>query len=239
MELIFGRGAFTDHFPLFGLDLNDYDALFTEKLGLFAALNAESRITWRGRFRSPLRDAGVFPRPAQPQLPVWIGAGSRVTVTRAAVLGYPLVLPMIGGTIAGYAELAALYRRAWVESGQPVEECRIAVSSHLHVAESWQQVREDFLPHYATYLGFLLHRPIAQAQLEQLVSASGPLVAGTVREVIAKLLTIREAIGSVRFLGQMDIGGQPYAGVARSLELYATQVAPVLRGPRPSLDRGP
>jgi alkanesulfonate monooxygenase SsuD/methylene tetrahydromethanopterin reductase-like flavin-dependent oxidoreductase (luciferase family) len=229
VELIFGRGAFTDNFPLFGFDLKDYRELFNEKLELFAALNSRKRVTWSGRFRAPLKDAEVSPRPVQPQLPVWIGAISPESVVRAATLGYPLAMPMIGGTLAGYTQLAALYRHTWAESGRPQQACRIAVYAHMYVASTMQQLRDEFFPHYAAYLGVFLKRPISAEQLAQMVSPDGAVVAGTPQQVVEKVLAIREAVGSKRFGGQMDIGGQPFGNVMRSMELYAALVAPAVR----------
>src|SRR3984957_693802 len=112
VELIFGRGAFTDNFPLFGFDLEDYDALFVEKVGLFAELNSHERVSWSGQFRPALRDAEIAPRAPQKKPPVWIGAGSAGSVVRAANLGYPLALPMVGGSLDRYAQITSLYRRA-------------------------------------------------------------------------------------------------------------------------------
>src|SRR5271170_2588732 len=136
VEIIFGRGAFLDNFPLFGHDLNDYDELFVEKLGLFAMLNAQERVSWSGRFRPPLHDAEIAPRPAQKQLPVWIGAGSPASIARAAALGYPLALPMVGGNLANYAQAVTLYRQRWQQAGRDARDIRLATFAHLHVTES-------------------------------------------------------------------------------------------------------
>jgi alkanesulfonate monooxygenase SsuD/methylene tetrahydromethanopterin reductase-like flavin-dependent oxidoreductase (luciferase family) len=229
VELIFGRGAFTDNFPLFGYDLKDYDALFSEKLGLFARLNAQERVTWSGKFRPALEAAEIAPRPAQKKLPVWIGAGSPGSVVRAAVLGYPLAIPMVGGTLEGYAELAALYRRSWEESGRPVAQARVAAFGHLHVAATSAQAREGFYPSYSGYLHQLFKGPLPPAVFAQMLSTRGSLMAGSAEEVVEKLLAQHEALGTTRYVGQLDLGGQPFAEVLEGLERFGTQVAPAVR----------
>jgi alkanesulfonate monooxygenase SsuD/methylene tetrahydromethanopterin reductase-like flavin-dependent oxidoreductase (luciferase family) len=229
IEIIFGRGAFTDNFPLFGFGLDDYDALFVEKVALFAELNGNERVTWSGQFRSELRNAEIAPRPVQRKLPVWIGAGSPNSVARAARLGYPLAIPMLGGTLGRYAQIAALYREAWEESGRSSSDVRIATFSHLHVTETSQATSEDFFPYYSAYLEPLFKGPMPRAAYEQMLSPPGALVDGSSQEVIDKLLAQHHAIGTTRYLGQIDIGGQSFADVARGIELYATKVAPVVR----------
>jgi len=229
VEIIFGRGAFTDNFPLFGYDLEDYDALFSEKLGLFGELNAKERVTWSGRFRPPLDNAEIAPRPAQKKLPVWIGAGSPESVSRAARLGYPVVLPVLGGSFAGYGRMAALYRHVWQESGRPSSEARIATFSHLLVTETARQAREDFYPYYSAYLKPLFKGPMPPGVFQQMLSREGTLLAGSPQEVIDKILVLHEATGSTRYAGQIDIGGQPFSSIARGIELFAEKVAPVIR----------
>lgn len=152
VELIFGRGAFTDNFPLFGYDLEDYDALFMEKVGLFATLNTHDRVTWSGAHRPPLFNAEIAPRPAQATLTVWIGAGSPDSVGRAVTLGYPVAIPILGGTVTGYARIGALYRHAWVTAGGDPAEVRIAAFGHLHVTETSRETLDDFFPYYSAYL---------------------------------------------------------------------------------------
>jgi alkanesulfonate monooxygenase SsuD/methylene tetrahydromethanopterin reductase-like flavin-dependent oxidoreductase (luciferase family) len=229
VEVIFGRGAFTDNFPLFGFRLEDYDTLFVEKVELFEALNAHERVTWSGRFRPPLLDAEIAPRPAQPKLPVWIGAGSPRSVIRAARWGYPLAIPMVGGSLGNYAQVAATYRQAWEQLGRPAAACRIATFSHLHVAESLDLVRTSFFPYYEAYLEPLFHGPMPVPAFEQMISPTGALVAGSAEQVIDKILAQHEALGTTRYFGQIDIGGQPFADVARGVERFAAHVAPAVR----------
>jgi alkanesulfonate monooxygenase SsuD/methylene tetrahydromethanopterin reductase-like flavin-dependent oxidoreductase (luciferase family) len=226
VELIFGRGAFVDNFPLFGFEMSDYDALFVEKVALFEKLNASERVTWKGRFRPALRDAEISPRPAQVRLPVWIGAGSPETVVRAAMLGYPLAIPMVGGSLPGYARLAALYHDAWRRRGDPRAPAKLATFAHLHVSDD---SLDDFFPYYSAYLEPLFKGPMPRSAFEQMSSPAGALVAGSPQQVVDKLLAQHEAMGTTRFLGQLDIGAQPFDVIVKSLELFATKVAPVVR----------
>src|SRR6478735_6314522 len=152
VELIIGRGAFTEGFPLFGFDTTDYDALFMEKLALFDELNSNERVSWKGKFRPELIDQEIAPRPSQKKLPVWIGAGSLNSVARAAALGYPVVIPVLGSTLDNYAQLAQVYRQSWASSGHDPKDARIAIFSHLHVTKTYEQTSEDFFPYYSAYL---------------------------------------------------------------------------------------
>jgi alkanesulfonate monooxygenase SsuD/methylene tetrahydromethanopterin reductase-like flavin-dependent oxidoreductase (luciferase family) len=232
-EIIAGRGAFIEGFALFGYELKDYDALFAEKLGLLMALNTSERVTWSGKFRPALHDAAVMPRPFQERLPLWIGALSPQSVVRAASLGLPLTLPFLGGSLPGYAQTAALYREAWQAAGYNPNDARVAVFSHMHVAETSQAARSEFLPAYAAYMNqaMLRHRGqgVPRAAIEQMASPQGTLLVGSPEEVVERLLHQHELLGNVRYVGQIDVGGQSFANVARGIELLATRVAPAVR----------
>jgi alkanesulfonate monooxygenase SsuD/methylene tetrahydromethanopterin reductase-like flavin-dependent oxidoreductase (luciferase family) len=232
-EIIVGRGAFIKGFALFGYDLKDYDALFAEKLGLLMALNASERVSWSGTFRTALHDAAVMPRPFQERLPLWVGALSPQSVVRAASLGLPLTLPVLGGSLLGYAQTAALYREVWQAAGDDPNDARISVFSHMHVAETSQAAREEFLPAYAVYMhaSRLRHRGqgVPRAANEQMASPQGTLVVGSPAEVTERLLQQHELLGNVRYVGQIDVGGQSFAQAAKGIELLAAKVAPVVR----------
>lgn len=229
VEIIFGRGAFTDNFPLFGYDLKDYDALFDEKLGLFGQLNEADHVTWSGRFRPALRNAEIAPRPAQPKLPSWIGALSRGSVARAARLRYPLVIPVLGGTFEGYSDIAAYYRQVWAELGRRVADARVAIFSHLHVTKTSQQTEQDFYPYYSAYLLPMFKGPMPPAVYAQMLSPHGTLIGGSVDQVVDKIARLQEATGATRYVGQIDVGGQPFASVAKGIELFASKVAEQVR----------
>jgi len=230
IELIFGRGAFTEQFPLFGYDLADYDALFVEKLELFRQLNETPRVSWNGKFRSPLIDVEVAPRPLQTTMPVWIGAGSPQSVARAARLGLPLALPLLGRTIEDYGHLADIYREAWVRSGRKEQDVRIAAFSHMHIANTSASARDGFYPHYDAMFARLSGRGgLPRAAFDQMSAPDGVMMLGDAQEVLDRLMRLNEAVGLNRYLGQTDMGGQPYGRIARSIELFATKVAPELR----------
>ncbi len=228
-EIVFGRGAFPEHFPLFGYDLNDYDAVFAEKLELFERLNSETHVTWSGNFRPALSNAEIAPRPCQPTLPVWIGALSPNSIARAAAYGLPLAMPLLGDTIAGYAGRAALYRDVWERAGHDPADIRIAGFSHFHVAATASAARDDFYPYYTNYFSFLSKRGgIPRATFAQMSAPDGVLVLGSPQEIIDRLMLMHETIGLTRYVGQIDVGGQPFSAVAKAIELYATEVAPVI-----------
>ncbi len=225
VEIVFGRGAFTDNFPLFGFDLKDYDALFVEKIKLFDLLNSNERVTWKGKFRPELIDAEISPRPVQKKLPVWIGAGSPDTIARAAAMGYPVAIPVLGGTLTGYAQLANLYKQVWLQSGHSISDFRLAVFSHLQVTDGSKPALDEFYHYYSAYLKPLFKGPMPKEQFQQWVSPTGSLIAGGTQQVIDKILFLKE-MGVSRYAGQIDIGGQPWNKVVKSIELFASKVAP-------------
>jgi probable LLM family oxidoreductase len=234
-EIIAGRGAFTESFALFGYDLADYDAVFAEKLDLLMKLNSAERVTWQGRFRPALRDTPIPPRPAQGSLPIWLGTGGTPSsVERAGALGLPLALGNISQPPAKLAPLAELYRRAGAAAGHGARELRISLATHMHIADNSQDARDSFYPHYAAY--FRTHVPthfkakdISRDDFEALAAADGPTFVGSPQQIIDKILYERELFGHQRFLAQIDIGGLPFAKVARVIELFAAKVAPAMR----------
>lgn len=235
-EIIAGRGVFTESFPLFGYDLADYNELFTEKLGLLMKLNAAERVTWQGRFRPALHDAPVPPRPAQSRLPIWIGTGgTQSSIESAGALGLPLALANISLPPAKLAPMAALYRHAGVQAGHNASDLKISLATHMYIRENSQDALNEFYPYYAGY--FLTHTPsqyraqqITRADYEARAGQYGPIFVGSPQQIIDKILYERELFGHQRFLAQIDIGGVPFANVARVIELFATKVAPVICG---------
>jgi len=228
VEIIFGRGAFTDNFPLFGFDLKDYDELFLEKIKLFDLLNTNERVTWRGAFRPELNQAEIAPRPVQKKLPVWIGAGSPGSIARAATMGYPLAIPVLGGTLNSYAQLANLYKQVWLQSGHTASALRLSVFSHLQVTNGSKASLDEFYNYYSAYLKPLFKGPLPKEHFQQMISPQGTLIAGSAQEVIDKILFLKE-MGVSRYAGQIDIGGQPWNKVVKSIELFATKVASEIR----------
>jgi probable LLM family oxidoreductase len=233
-EITAGRGAYTESFPLFGHDLADYDELFNEKLELLLQLNREERITWHGAHRPPLVDAGVYPRPVQDELPVWIAVGGTpASVVRAGTNGLPLYLAILGQP-ERFAPLADLYRRSAGDAGHGgSDSLRIGVTSHFYVEPTSQGARDTFFPYYSRYIGN--NMPSARGQLlprdafDAWASPTGALFAGSPQEVIDKILWEHELLGHDRFLAQIGLGGLPFADIARSIELLATEILPVVR----------
>ncbi|MGH6922676.1 MAG: LLM class flavin-dependent oxidoreductase [Propylenella sp.] len=234
-EIIVGRGAFIESFPLFGFDLADYDALFAEKLELLLKLNAAPRVTWQGRFRPKLDDAEISPRPLQKELPIWAGTGGNPeSAANAARLGLPMTLANITLPPEKLAPQVADYKRIGAEAGHEPGRLRVGLAGHMHIQEDSRAAREDFFPYYSAY--FLHHAPktnyareIPREEYDRRAAPDGPLFVGSPQEIVDKMLWERELFGHQRYLAQVDIGGQPYAAVARTLELLGGKVAPVLR----------
>jgi probable LLM family oxidoreductase len=235
-EIIAGRGIFTESFPLFGYDLADYDELFAEKLELLMRLNAAERVTWQGRFRPSLRDAPISPRPTQSRLPIWVGTGgTQSSIERAGALGLPLALANISMPPAKLAPMADLYRHAGRQAGHSPSDLRMSLAAHLYVGETSQDALNEFYPRYASY--FLTHTPsqyraveITRAEYDRRASPHGALFVGSPQQIIDKIMYERELFGHQRFLAQIDIGGLPFANVAKVIELLATRIAPIVRG---------
>jgi alkanesulfonate monooxygenase SsuD/methylene tetrahydromethanopterin reductase-like flavin-dependent oxidoreductase (luciferase family) len=237
-ELIAGRGAFTESFALFGDDIANYDALFAEKLDLLLKLNDSERVTWQGRFRPPLNNFEISPRPAG-KLPIWLGVGGNPeSALRAGDLGLPLILANITQPPANFIGQIAAYRQRHAEKGHDASTLKVAIATHVHVAKDSQTALEEFYPHYSAY--FREHAPrtnlageISHDVYEKRASPTGPIFVGSPQQIIDKLMYERELFALDRFLGQVDIGGLPYAKVAKSIELLATQVLPAIRRPAP------
>jgi probable LLM family oxidoreductase len=234
-EMIVGRGAFVESFPLFGYDINDYDRLFPEKLELLLKLNAAERVTWQGRLRPALNNAEIAPRPLQTQLPIWVGVGGTPqSVIRAGTLGLPMMLGIIGGMAAQFAPLMQLYQRSGLEAKRELAQLQTGVTSYLHIEKTSQAAIDEFYPyhtHYFEQLGRSRGRMIqlSRSQYEQLTSLEGAYFVGSPQQIIDKLLYQHELFGHHRFMAQIDIGGLPYRKVAQTIELLANEVAPIVR----------
>jgi probable LLM family oxidoreductase len=233
-EIMAGRGSFIESFPLFGYDLGDYDELFTEKLELLLRLRQSERVTWSGAHRAPLDDAGVYPRPVQDPLPVWIAVGGTPqSVVRAAVLGLPLAIAIIGGQPERFAPLARLYREAASEAGHDPGRLPISINSHTYVAETSQQAGDEYFPTYSEMMNRIGRErgwpPMRRAQFEAGRSPRGALLVGSPEEVVEKILFEHELFGNERFLAQISVGALPHDRVMRAIELFGTEVAPAVR----------
>ncbi|USK68379.1 LLM class flavin-dependent oxidoreductase [Peribacillus asahii] len=234
-EIIAGRGAFVESFPLFGFDTNDYDALFSENMDLFLKLNENERISWNGRFRSSLREAEIAPRPAQSQLPIWIGVGGTPeSAVRAGKLGVGMALAILGGNPVRFKPLVDLYYRAGIEAGHDLENLKIGVTGHGYISKTTQRAKEEFYPYYSNYWSYVNRQRgmgfrMSRADFEQMTSPGTALFVGSPQQIAEKILHQYELFGHSRFLAQMDIGGLPFEKVAEGIELLATEVAPIVR----------
>jgi probable LLM family oxidoreductase len=230
-ELMAGRGSFTESFPLFGYSLADYDDLFAEKLELLLALREEGPTTWSGRFRTPLDGVVVHPRPEGRPLPVWVAVGGTPnSIVRAGTLGLPMALAIIGGQPSAFAPHADLYRRALEHGGQPAST-PLAVHAHGYVASDEQAARADFLPGYkATFDKLGRERgwaPMSRAQIEGLIGPDGALFFGHPERVADKIVALHGLLGIDRF--EMHVSHVDHARTMRSIELFGTEVVPLVR----------
>ncbi len=233
-EIMAGRGSFIESFPLFGYDLDDYDELFVEKLDLLLKLRESERVSWDGAHRPPLNGLGVYPRPLQHPLPIWVAVGGTPqSVVRAGTLGLPMALAIIGGTPERFAPVVALYRESARRAGHDPDQLPVGINSHLYVAETSQQAADDFFPSYAERMTRIGRErgwpPTTPQQFDAMRSPSGALLVGSPQEVIDKILLEHELFGHDRFLAQMTVGPMPHARIMRSIELFGTMVAPVIR----------
>lgn len=231
-EIMVGRGSFVESFPLFGYDLRDYDELFAEKLDLLLKLRGSENLTWSGRHRPPLEEAGVYPRPIQDPLPVWVAVGGTPnSAARTGALGLPMALAIIGGQPKRFAPMAQIHRQAAAESGQSPPP--LSINSHGFIAENSQQASDDSYPAFALVMNKIGKErgwpPMSREQFEASRTLQGANLVGSPQEVIEKILYQHEIFGHQRFLIQFSVGTLPHAKIMRSIELFGTKVAPVIR----------
>jgi probable LLM family oxidoreductase len=233
-EVWAGRGSFTESYPLFGYDLNDYDELFAEKLDLLLKIRDGERVTWTGKHRAAIDNLGVYPRPEQDPLPVWIAVGGNPdSVMRAGALGLPLVLAIIGGNPRRFVPLIELYRESARTAGHDPSRLPVAINSHGFVAEDSQHAAETFYPPYAAVMTKIGRErgwsPITREQYDSLRAPRGSLLIGSPDEVTEKMLYEYELFKYDRFVLHISVGTLPHDQVMRSIELLGTKVAPVVR----------
>jgi probable LLM family oxidoreductase len=233
-EIMAGRGSFTESFPLFGYDLEDYDELYAEKLDLLLELREKTRVTWSGKHRPALVDAEVWPRPIQEPLPVWVAVGgSPQSVIRAGELGLPLTLAIIGGQPARFKPLVDLYRATATQAGHDASRTRVAINTHAFVGSTSAQADSAFASSYLAMMNRIGRErgwpPSGRPEYEALRAPSGALAVGSVEQVAEKILYEHELFGHDRYIGQMSVGAVAHKDVMRSIELFATEVAPLVR----------
>ncbi|RUY63871.1 LLM class flavin-dependent oxidoreductase, partial [Mesorhizobium sp. M7A.F.Ca.CA.001.05.1.1] len=233
-EIMAGRGSFIESFPLFGFNLEDYDELFAEKLDLLLAIRDSVKVTWSGNLRAPINDRGVYPRPFQDRLPVWIAiGGTPQSAARAGALGLPLALAIIGGEPARFAPLFDLYREAAKRAGSDPAGLATSINVHGFIAETTEQAADDFYGPQAEVMNRIGRErgwgPTSRAHFDQSRGPTGALFVGSPEQVAEKIVAQHKIFGNDRFLLQMAIGTMPHAKIMKAIELYGTRVAPIVR----------
>jgi alkanesulfonate monooxygenase SsuD/methylene tetrahydromethanopterin reductase-like flavin-dependent oxidoreductase (luciferase family) len=228
-EITAGRSAYAEPFEIFGVPLENYDAVFDEKLDLLLKLRTGNPVTWTGNFRPPLHGATITPRTGR-ALPVRLGVGgTAASAARAARLGLPMTLAVLLGRPQQAKPVADRYWQTGQELGHKADELSIGVVSHFHVGTTSQTARDTFYPHYRSYVSDGRGIDITRPAFDALASPHGALMVGSPQEVIDKIMLEHELLRLDRFMGQIDLGGLRRADALRSIELFATEVAPVLR----------
>ena len=231
-EIVAGRGSFVEAYPLFGLSLEDYDELFAEKLDLLLQIRDKETITWKGKFRAPLHEQSVYPRPVQDKLPIWLGVGGTPqSFVRAGVLGLPLMIAIIGGETHRFRPLVDLYKEAWIKSGHPEKDMKVGLHSFGYVAETTQKAKDEFFPGYAESMSRIGKErgwpPVSRAQFEAQCGPTGAYIIGDAEEVASKIQRHSQALGGIsRLTFQMDSAGLSHGQLLRSIELLGSKVKP-------------
>ena len=250
-EIMAGRGSFIESFPLFGQSLDDYDELFAEKLEMLLAVRASERVRWPGgRHTQRIDDRGIYPRPVQDPLPVWVAVGGTPqSVVRAGTLGLPMALAIIGGQPERFVPLVELYRESARRAGHDAAALPVSINSHGFLADTSQQAAEDAYPPYFEAMGRIGRErgwpPPTRARFEAERGPRGALLVGSPQEVIDKMLFEHELFGMQRMLLQLSVGPTPHRKIMRAIELLGTAVAPVVRretaapAPAPALAAAP
>ncbi|PRY03966.1 putative LLM family oxidoreductase [Pontibacter ummariensis] len=233
-EIMAGRGSFIESFPLFGNDLKDYNSLFSEKLDLLIQLNKSERVTWKGKHRPSIDNRGVYPRPYQEELPIWVAVGGTPeSVVRAASKGLPMALAIIGGMPERFVPFTDLYKETYQESGHNPAKRQLAINSHGYIADNSQQAADEFYEPYA-YLMSKIGRergwpPMSREQYDMMRTPEGSLLVGSPQQVIDKILFNYELFGNTRFLLHISVGTMPHKQVMHAIELLGTVVAPAVK----------
>lgn len=234
-EMVVGRGSFTEAFPLFGLSLEDYDSVFAEKLDLLLKIRDNEHVHWSGKYRPTLNGQGVYPRPSQNPLPIWVGVGGTPeSFIRAGLLGLPLAVAVIGGETHRFRPLVDLYRDAGRRAGHSPDQLKVALHSLGYVAESSQQAADDFYPGYARAFNKIGRErgwhPVTRADFDAQRGPQGALIIGDPDEVVKKIIRHSKALGGIsRITFQMDPGSLSQEKITHAIDLLGKRVAPALR----------
>jgi probable LLM family oxidoreductase len=234
-EMVVGRGSFVDSFPLFGLQLKDYDSLFAEKLDLLLKIRENEHVHWSGKHRAALTGQGVYPRPVQNPLPIWLGVGGTPqSFARAGALGLPLMVAIIGGETRRFRPLIDLYRETGKRFGYSPDRLRVGVHALGYVAPTTQQARDDFFPGYARAIASVAKErgwpAVTRADFDAQLTPEGALLVGNTEEVVEKIVRHSEALGGIsRLTFQMNAASLPHAKLMKAIEAIGNRVAPAVR----------
>jgi probable LLM family oxidoreductase len=233
-ELNVGRGSFTESFPLFGYDLNDYDELFEEKLQLLLKINRDPVVSWKGRFRPAIANQQVLPRAVNNHLDIWVAVGGTPeSVLRAGNLGLPVIFAIIGGDPRNFKPLFEYYNKVYAKAGHNPDELRVGVHMHALFGENSKQIAEEYYPVYAAQMNRIGKQrgwpPYQKQQFEMGRAPGGHLVVGDANEAIDKILQLQELFGLTRFSAHMDVGGPSHQWLMKSIEIFGTKIAPAVR----------
>lgn len=233
-EITVGRGSFTESFPVYGFSLNDYEALFAEKLGLLRQINERDPITWSGRFRPSLHHQAIFPRAAQEKIPIWVAVGGTPeSVVRAAEAGLPVIFAIIGGNPAQFKPLFDYHKQLHAHFKHPPGLFKVGVHMHCFFGENSRAVADAYYPHYAAQMNRVGRDrgwpPYQRSSYDLGREKGGALIIGDVNEAVDKILTLQQMFGLTRFAAHMDVGGPPHIELMKSIELFGDKIAPKLR----------
>ena len=234
-EIVAGRGSFVDSYPLFGFRLEDYDSLFAEKLDLLLEIRENEHVHWSGEHRPALTGQGVYPRPVQNPLPIWVGVGGTPkSFVRAGTLGLPLMVAIIGGETRRFRPLIDLYREAGARAGHPANRLKVGVHSLGYVAGTTQEAADDFFPGYARAMTDIGKERgwsgMTRASFDAQRGPYGALLVGDAEEVAEKVIRHSEALGGIsRITFQMNAASLPHVKLMRAIEILGTRVAPIVR----------
>lgn len=234
-EIMAGRGSFIESFPLFGFDLDDYDALFSEKLELLIAINKSEIVNWKGSPHRPaINNLGVYPRPFNKEIPIWIAVGGTPeSAVRAGKLGLSMALAIIGGTPDRFVPFVDLYRDTAKKAGHDLNTLGVGINSHTYLADDSQQASNEFYPPYADVMSRIGRErgwpPMNRQQFESMRAPNASLLVGSPQQVIDKILYEHELFKHSRFLAQMSVGTMPHDKIMHSIELFGNVVAPAVR----------
>ena len=233
-EIVAGRGSFTEAYPLFGLKMEDYNALYAEKLELLLKIRDNEVVNWSGKFRPDLVNQAIYPRPIQDPLPIWVGVGGTPeSFIRAGILGLPLMIAIIGGETHRFAPLVELYQNAGIKAGHDPEKLKVGVHSLGYVAETREQAIDDFFPGYAESFTRIGRErgwpPVTREHFEAQIGRNGALVVGNVEEVAEKVVRHSKALGGLsRFSFQLDVAGLTHEQLMNAIDLLGNKVSPLV-----------